>query len=221
MSRTSGTVGSADPVHNVGQASHAFSISVGIVDDDAIVRAWVRMSLEGTEFRVAGEAKTAEEALSLVERRRPQLLLVDYHLPDSPGTELVRTLRAQGEQVPVLMITASPETGLNEAVREAGAQGVVLKRSDVDEMLALLRRIAGGLAVVDTSHPRREAGAALSPRERDVLRQVAEGATNAEIAERLGVGFESVKTLLRRAYIKLGVRNRMEAVAEARRRGLL
>ncbi len=221
MSRTSEVGATATRLHEAGQSSDAASVSVGIVDDDAIVRAWVRMSFENTEFLVAGEAKTAAEALSLVERRRPQLLLVDYGLPDKSGTELVRMLRAQGERVPVLVITATPRKGLTEMVREAGAQGVVLKRSDPDEMLASLRRVASGLTVVDTSLPRRDTFASLSPRECEVLRRVADGFTNAEIAESLGVGFESVKTLLRRAFVKLGVRNRVEAVREARRRGLL
>ena len=222
MRRTSGRGHVADGLHPADGVTAAVSIAVGIVDDDAIVRAWVRASLEGTEFRIAGEAKTAGEAMSLIHRRRPQLLLVDYRLPDRSGTELVRDLRAQGEELPVLMFTASAEKGLNEAAREAGAQGVVLKRGDPDDLVGSLRTVAAGLPVVDVSHPRRDVGqAALSPRERDVLRRVADGATNAEIAESLGVGFESVKTLLRRAFVKLDARNRIEAVEAARRKGLL
>ena len=65
-------------------------VSVLVVDDDAIGRAWVRLSLEGSEFRVAGEAASAREAADLVERRRPGVLLIDYRLPDGLGTELVR-----------------------------------------------------------------------------------------------------------------------------------
>jgi len=72
----------------------ATTISVGVVDDDAIVRAWVRLSLGGSEFRVAGEAASAADALRLVERRRLDLLLVDFNLPDGSATQLVQSLES-------------------------------------------------------------------------------------------------------------------------------
>lgn len=198
------------------------AISVGVVDDDAIVRAWVRLALEGSEFRIAGEAATADEGLSLVERRRPDLLLVDFNLPDRPGTEFVRSLRERRDGTPALVITAAPRVGLNESVQEAGAQGVVLKQSDTSELLRALRRIASGGTVVEPAHPRRpESHSALTPRERDALRLAATGATNPQIAARLGISRESVKTLLRRSYTKLGVTNRVAAIDTARERGLL
>ena len=196
--------------------------TVGLVDDDAIVRAWVRVSLESTEFRVVGEASTAAAALEMIERRQPELILVDYRLPDIRATELVRTLRRAGSSIPVLVITATPETGLNEAVLEAGAQGVVVKRGDPAELLDALRRVASGRSVLDPTHPRRPAGESpLSPRERDVLRLAAHGSTNHEISAELGLGAETVKTLLSRAFAKLGARNRTEAVAIAQERGYL
>jgi DNA-binding NarL/FixJ family response regulator len=197
-------------------------VSVGLVDDDAIVRIWVRQSLEGTEFRVAGEARTGAEALTLIERRRPALLLLDYRLPDGNATDLVRTIRRSGSQIPILIITATPSEGLNETALEAGAQGVILKRGDPDDLLRSLRAVASGVRVLDPDNPRRPPGtASLSPRERELLRLVGDGATNREIAERLGIGRETVKTMLSRAFAKLGARNRIEAVAAARERGML
>jgi DNA-binding NarL/FixJ family response regulator len=196
--------------------------TVGLVDDDAIVRAWVRASLERSEFRVVGEASTGAAALEVIERRNPELLLVDYRLPDIRGTELVRSLRRAGSKTPVLIITASPEEGLNEAVLEAGAQGVVVKRGDPTDLLGALRRVASGESVVDPQHPRRPAGQSpLSPREREVLRLAARGSTNQEISAELGMGTETVKTMLSRAFTKLGARNRTEAVNLAKERGLL
>ena len=122
----------------------------------------------------------------------------------------------------MLVITAAPEPGLNETAREARAQGVVLKRGDVDELLRVLRDVFSGQAVVDPSHPRRSPGrAALSPREHEMLALAASGSMNGEIATQLGISRESVKTMLRRAFTKLGARNRMEAVALARGQGLL
>jgi DNA-binding NarL/FixJ family response regulator len=196
--------------------------TVGLVDDDAIVRTWVRISLEHSEFRVVGEASTGEAALEMIDRRQPELLLVDYRLPDIRATELVRSLRRAGSSTPVLVITATPETGLNEAVLEAGAQGVVVKRGDPVELLRALRRVASGSSVLDPAHPRRPAGESpLSPREREVLRLAAMGSTNHEISTKLALSTETVKTLLSRAFAKLGARNRTEAVTIAKERGLL
>jgi len=197
-------------------------VSVLVVEDDAMVRDWIRLALEGSEFRLAGIAHTAAEATELVERRRPALLLVDYRLPDRKGTELVRDIRQAGKSIPSLLMTANAQQGFNEAARDAGAQGTVLKSGRVDELLQALRAVANGTSAFDERHPRRAPGrAALSPREREVLRLVAGGSTNREVASTLGVGDETVKTLVARIFVKLGVRRRAEAVAEAHNRGLL
>jgi DNA-binding NarL/FixJ family response regulator len=198
-----------------------------VVDDDALVRAWVRLCLDGTEFYVAGEAATAEDARTLVDRRRPKVLLVDYHLGDkgsTSGLDVVRELRLGGEPAVAVVMTARPEPGLNEAARAAGVQGTVLKRGRADDLLDALRAVVEGDATFDPSHPRAtasESGPQLSKREREVLSLVAAGATNGEIARNLSIGEETVKTLLARAYGKLGVRRRAEAVAAAHERGLL
>jgi DNA-binding NarL/FixJ family response regulator len=187
-----------------------------------MVRGWVKLSLDGSEFRVAGEASNAAEAMDLVRRRAPDLVLCDYRLPDQTGTELVRALRQEGFDAPTVLMTANTERGFNEAAREAGAQGSVLKTGRSQELLSALRLVAAGATAFDARHPRRDPGrAALSPREREVLRLVAAGSTNKEIAAALGVGDETVKTLLARTFAKLGVRRRAEAVAAAHREGLL
>jgi DNA-binding NarL/FixJ family response regulator len=197
-------------------------VSILVVEDDAMVRDWLRLALEGSGFRVVGIAHTAAEALDLVDRRRPGLLLVDQRLPDLVGTELVRELRRQNVEVPALLMTANAEEGFNEAARDAGAQGTVLKTGKSAELLSSLGTVAAGRASYDARHPKRAPGrAALSPREREVLRLVASGSTNRNIAEQLSIGDETVKTLLSRIFAKLGVRRRAEAVSEAHRRGLL
>jgi DNA-binding NarL/FixJ family response regulator len=197
-------------------------VAVLLVEDDSMVRGWVRMALEGTEFRLAGEAASASEATALVARRRPDVLLVDYRLPDGRGTEFVKALRRSGVNTPALLMTANEEPGLNEAVREAGAQGTVLKTGSPDELAESLRAVHAGREAFDARHPRRSARqGALSPREREVLGLVAAGSTNREIAGALGVGEETVKTLIGRVFVKLGVSKRAEAVAAAHDRGLL
>jgi DNA-binding NarL/FixJ family response regulator len=193
-----------------------------VVEDDAMVSGWIRLTLEGSEFRLVGVAGGAAAAAELVELRRPELLLIDYRLPDGVGTELVRDLRQDGVSAPAVIMTANAERGFNEIAREAGAQGSVLKTGSVDELLGALRAVAAGGEAFDGRHPPRAPGrAALSPREREVLRLVARGATNREIAEELNVGAETVKTLLARTFAKLGVRRRAEAVSAAHNQGLL
>ena len=197
-------------------------IGVAVVDDDAIVRDWIRQSLEGTEFRIVGEGSTPDDARSILRRRRPDLLILDYRLPEQRATDIVRELRRDGLTVPVLVITATAEAGLNEAVREAGAEGVVLKRGDSDLLLYAMRSVVSGEGIVDPENPRRAPEESpLSPREREVLRLAGQGRTNAEIAAELDLGKESVKTFLSRAFTKLGARNRTDAVKRAGERGLL
>jgi len=196
-------------------------LSVVLVDDDAMVRDWLRYLLDGTEFRLAGEASSAAEARALFPRRLPDLLLVDYRLPDGLGTELVRELRAH-RPTRSLVMTANPEPGLSEAARAVGASGTTLKTGRGAEVLAALRAVASGATLYDERHPTRAPGRnPLSRREREALRLVASGSTNREIAAELGVGPETVKTLLARAFAKLGATRRAEAVAAAHRERLL
>jgi DNA-binding NarL/FixJ family response regulator len=197
-------------------------VSVLLVEDDAMVARWVELALKGTEFRLCGTALLAEQAAELALRRRPELILTDYRLPDQIGTELVRKLRRLGIDAPVVMMTANAELGFNELAREAGAQGSILKSGDVEELRGALRNAAAGRKAFDPRHPKRRPGrAALSPRERDVLRLVAAGATNRDVADALGVSPETVKTLVARSFAKLGARRRAEAVSEAHHLGLL
>ena len=208
-------------IRRMAGSSHA-TVAVLLVEDDAMVRGWVRMSLEGTEFRLAAEASSAAEALELVPRRLADVLLVDYRLPDQVGTEFLRALRRDGYDTPAVLMTANAERGFNELAREAGAQGTSMKTGRSEELLNALRLVAAGGTAYDARHPRRPAGlAALSPREREVIRLVAAGATNREIAETLEVGAETVKTLLARTFTKLGVKKRAEAVAVAHELGIL
>jgi DNA-binding NarL/FixJ family response regulator len=208
------------PIDEAGPRST--EIAVLVVEDDQIVCAWLRGALRGTEFRIAAEAQTAGEAVELIGRRRVDLLLIDFKLPDVRGTELLRTLRAGGVGAPALLMTAAPTEGLNELARESGAQACVLKSAERDTLLAALRDAVGGAGRFASEHPIRPRGqAALSAREREALSLAAEGRTNKDIAAAMGVADETVKTLLERAYRKLGADGRLAAIRRAEELGLL
>ena len=196
--------------------------TVLVVEDDAMVRGWVRHALRDSEFRVVGEAERGSDVAALIARRRPELLLVDYRLPDQSGTELIRALRRDGITTPAILMTANNEGGLNESVRESGGQGTTLKTGSPTELLHALRAVADSRDSYDPRHPPRAPGRALlSPREREALKLVAAGATNGAIAAALGIGEETVKTLLARSFAKLGARKRAEAVSRAHELRLL
>jgi DNA-binding NarL/FixJ family response regulator len=197
-------------------------VSLLVVEDDPMVRSWVRLSLRASEFRVDAEASNAVEALGLVHTLEPDFLLVDYRLPDHLGTELVRELRTRGVTAPALMMTANPELGFNEAAQEVGAQGSVRKTGSPIDLLDALRAVLEGSAVSDQHHPPRRPGwAPLTRRQREILVLVASGLSNAEIAAELGIGVETVKTQLNRLFRKLGARTRAQAVAVARDLGII
>jgi DNA-binding NarL/FixJ family response regulator len=197
-------------------------VSVLIVEDDPIVRAWVRLTLEDSEFSVAGEAEDAGQVRELLAGRKPDLLLVDQRLPDLLGTDLVRELRVGRFTAPALLMTARAEPGLREKARAAGAQGVILKSQSTERLLELLRLVHAGHEAYDPNLPARPPGQpTLSPREREVTRLIDAGKTNREIATALSIGPETVKTLVARTAMKLGVHRRTQIVAEARRLDLL
>jgi DNA-binding NarL/FixJ family response regulator len=121
-----------------------------------------------------------------------------------------------------VLTATTAEAGFNDIARTAGAQGTLLKTGSPTELLEALRAVVTGEPAFDARHPHQHPiCAALSPRELDVLKLVADGATNGEIASLLGIGVETVKTLLRRTFAKLGVNRRVQAVWAARELGVV
>src|SRR5918911_1598022 len=123
-------------------------VEVLLVEDDEMVQSWVRLALDGTEFRVAGVSRGYDDTVELARRRSINVLLLDYRLADGVGTEVLRNLRRLGVSAPALLMTASPSEGFNELAREAGAQGTVLKSGSVVELVTSLRLVPGGAELV-------------------------------------------------------------------------
>ncbi len=200
-----------------------------VVDDHPVVRAGMVAVLgEEPDLEVVGEAANGAEALALVPRLTPDVVLMDLRMPVMDGAEATRRLAAApgGPQVLVLT-TYDTDADIVRAV-EAGARGYLLKDAPTPVLTDAIRRAARGETVLAppvaarlADRLRAPAGPELTGREVEVLGLVARGLSNAEIGRELFIGEATVKTHLIRAFAKLGVDDRTAAVTEAHRRGLI
>lgn len=199
-------------------------VRVLLVDDHPSVRAGVRALLESDpRVRVVAEAGTALAAASAVERETPDVVVVDLGLPDARGAGAVRAAREAGAER-VLVLSASGTADLVRECLQSGALGYLLKTASAESLCGGVCRVAGGERVVDdgligTLFEAPPAG--LTARELEVLGAVADGMTNRQVAGKLGVSEDTVKTHLSRAMEKLGASDRTHAIAMLLRRGLI
>jgi DNA-binding NarL/FixJ family response regulator len=208
-----------------------------LVDDHGFFRSGLREILaEFDAVEVVGEAESGDAALALIERRRPDVVLMDLHMPGLSGAEATRRIRELSPGTEVVMLTVSAaEDDIVDAL-EAGAVGYLLKDAQGEEILRALKEAAQGGSVLSPAiartvverarRTRAEAAAPkalteLSGREREVLRLLAEGKDNAEIAGELYVSVATVKHDVSTLLAKLGASNRLQAAIKAVRSGLL
>jgi DNA-binding NarL/FixJ family response regulator len=210
------------------------TIKVAIADDHSLVRQGLRRYLDtADDIKVVGEAATGEEALALVEKASPDIVLLDIRMPEMDGLEAARRVRDRFPEVGVIMLTAYDDRQfVVEAVR-AGARGYVLKARDAEHLIQTVRLVAGGNMVIDpqlvvalaeelsTVKERDRKAETLTAREIEVLQLLAFGHTNRDIAEKLFISPDTVKTHLEHIFEKLGASDRTAAVAEALRRRLI
>jgi DNA-binding NarL/FixJ family response regulator len=214
-------------------------VAVLIADDQALVRAGFRAILEGQPgITVVGEALDGRDAVDLVARRRPDVVLMDIQMPDLDGIEATRRILAEtgDHPVAVLMLTTFD---LNEYVYEAlraGASGFLLKDVPPEQLIAAVRVVAAGDGLIaptitkrlieqfartaPPSAPPAEVES-LTPREVEVLTLMARGLSNGEIADEFVVSEATVKTHVKRVLAKLEVRDRVQAVVLAYEAGLV
>ncbi|GBD10039.1 Transcriptional regulatory protein DevR (DosR) [Candidatus Thermoflexus japonica] len=201
-----------------------------VVDDHEVVRLGLRLLLQNRpEFELVGEAESGAQALALVERLRPDLVILDVRLPDRDGLEVCREITERFPGVRVLILTAYPDEAFIVRAIEAGASGYVLKRAGSRELVQALEALARGEAILDPAVTRKvleqfrqraraaqaDAFKDLTPRERLILARIAEGKTNKEIAEELFLTEKTVRNYVSIILDKLGVSNRVEAAAYA------
>jgi DNA-binding NarL/FixJ family response regulator len=205
-------------------------IKVLVVDDHPIVLDGVALALQRTSFlQVAGYARNGREAIEAVTRLRPDVVLLDLRLPDMLAPETIRGMVAATPGVKVIIFTAYPEHAALGDALGAGAHGVLVKDTERADLVDVIRRVAAGERVISVdvdgdggvllNRKLREHG--LTRREYEILRHVAMGETNPEIASALGLTRNTVKTYLQRSLEKLGARNRVEALARANQLGIL
>ncbi|MFI6878450.1 response regulator [Streptomyces sp. NPDC050400] len=210
-----------------------------VADDQDVVRAGFSALLATQpDFRVTGSAASGAEAIRVCRESRPDLVLMDVRMPGMDGIEATRRLTRDATAPRVVMLTTFD---LDEYVYDAlaaGASGFLLKDMPAERLFEAVRVVAAGEALLAPTVTRRLIAEftrlrpralpeqarridALTPREREVLRLIAEGLSNQEIARRLVVGAETVKTHVSRVLTKLGVRDRAQAVVAAYESGLV
>lgn len=210
-------------------------IRVVVADDHPIVRAGI-VGLLGTAagIEVVGEASNGAEAVELARAEHPDLVLMDLRMPGVDGASATAAIVAEVPGTRVLVLTTYETDEHILSAIEAGAGGYLLKAAPQEEILAGIRAVAGGETVLAPSIAAKlvarvragasesdDAGPSLSPRELEVLRLVAAGRSNPEIARELFIGEATVKTHLLHAFEKLEVNDRTRAVTRAMELGLL
>jgi DNA-binding NarL/FixJ family response regulator len=209
-------------------------IRVVLVDDHPLVLAGVKAVLLATDdIAVIGEASSGGAALKLITETLPDIAVIDISLGDISGIEIATRLVQAGSPVRVLALSVHEDRAYVQQLLGIGARGYLLKRSAAEELARAIRAIAGGGIYLDpaiaakamsydqtTERPRAD-GESLSPRETDVLRLIAQGHSNKEIAARLSISIKTVETYKARAAGKLALHTRADIVRHAAAQGWL
>jgi len=206
------------------------AITVSIVEDqDQLRNTLSRVINRADGFECVSSYGNAEEALEDLPKKKPNVVLMDINLPGMNGVECARKLKQAAPEIQIIMLTVYEDTDNIFNALSAGASGYLLKRTSTAELLESIREVHRGGSPM-TAHIARkvvssfqrpaasEATEDLSPREREVLDLLSQGFLYKEIADKLGISYETVHTYVRRIYEKLQVRTRTEAVAKFLRR---
>jgi DNA-binding NarL/FixJ family response regulator len=216
------------------------TIRVVLADDQPLVRSGLRVLMaDSPDLEVAGEAGTGAEAVELARDLRPDVVLMDIRMPGLDGIEATRLITASSEPARVIMLTTFDDDDYVYGALRAGASGFLLKDMDLDDILAAIRVVAGGDALIAPAVTRRliaefatrpERGRprpgrrpldGITEREREVLTLIGSGLSNGEIAARLFISMATAKAHVARLLAKLSARDRVQLVIIAYEAGLV
>jgi two-component system response regulator NreC len=209
-------------------------ICVVVADDHAVVRAGIRAILQSeNDIAVVGEASDGRGALDAVVKHRPDVLVIDLTMPESNGLDVIARIRTASPTTRVLVLSMHAAPEFVRGARRAGAHGYVVKGSGLEDLVRAIRIVAGGEVFLDAAAAAVERADALepapptddlerlTPREREVLQLVAEGYTNREIGERLGVSLKTADVHRSNVMRKLDLHTAQALTRFALRRGII
>lgn len=206
------------------------TVTVVVADDQPLMRSALALTLTGHGLEVVGEAGSGDEAISVVRRTQPDVVLMDVRMPGRDGLSATADLVESGASTRVLVLTTFDHDEYLYGALRAGAAGFLLKNSTPEDLVRAVQRVADGESVLDpavtarvvarwTSQPSPDVDGSrldrLTARELDVLALLSRGMTNTEVATTLGVGEATAKTHVSHVLLKLGVRDRVQAVIYA------
>lgn len=209
------------------------SIKVLIADDHEVVRCGLRSLLDGGEIEIIGEATTGEQAIQMALEKRPDVLLLDIRMPGGDGLNVLGRLKLEAPAIAVLILSTYDNPTYVARAVALGAAGYVLKGTDRAGLIDAIRKASIGESAWTRDELRRVTGALATPRlnadvevpltqrESEVLRQLALGLTNKEIAQALHISYETVKEHVQHILRKVGVSDRTQAAVWAVRKGLV
>jgi DNA-binding NarL/FixJ family response regulator len=202
-------------------------ITVLLADDHEVVREGLRLALlRSPHIRVVGEAADGETAVALTERRRPNVIVMDLRMPKMDGIEATEEVLKLVPDTNVLIFTAYGERALLQRGLESGARGYVLKEAPHETLLKAIERVALGETFVDPAlipslATDKNGQDILTQREREILQLLADGMSNADVAQQLVISQETVKSHVRHILTKLEADTRTQAVAIALRESMI
>jgi DNA-binding NarL/FixJ family response regulator len=210
-----------------GNAAETREITCLIVDDHEVVREGLRLSLSrAAHIRIVGEASDGESAVALAERRRPDVVIMDIRMPGMDGLEATKKLSDSAPEIAVLIFTAYSERSLLGRGLESGAKGYILKEAPHGTLLRAIEKVAAGDGYIDPALmpaflPGRDRDEMLTAREREILQLLADGMSNSDVAAKLFISQETVKSHVRHILTKLEADTRTQAVAIALREAII
>ncbi|TWU07633.1 response regulator [Stieleria varia] len=204
-----------------------------VVDDHMVIRLGLRSMLEGTDLTITEEASNAAETLAAVEKSVPDVILMDIRMEGGDGLNTLGRLKLDHPDLPIVLYSAYDNPTYIARAVALGAAGYVLKSAPRDRLIEALQTAAAGESAWTREELRRVTGALATPRlsqdidvplthrESEVLRQMAQGLTNKEIAKMLGISYETVKEHVQHILRKIGVTDRTQAAVWAVRQNLV